>query len=84
MKKTRIAIKTSGILDGGEVEDYLDERNLLDGVQYTVPGIAGLLYSRYYITKPVCYIRGLWIAFMIGVKTAQYSGEIQIFKVEEN
>lgn len=80
MKKTRIAIKTSGILDGGEVEDYLDERNLLDGVQYTIPGIAGRFYSRYYYTKPVSYIRGLWIALILGAKTSRYPGEIQILK----
>lgn len=79
MKKTRMAIKANGILDGGEVEEYLDKRNLLDTVQYSIPGIAGLLYSRYYITKPVGYIHGLWIALMLGVKTAQY-GEIQILK----
>lgn len=80
MKKTRYAIKANGMLDGREVKDYLDKRNLLDDVQYSIPGIAGLFYSRYYITKPVSYIRGLWIAFVVGVKTAKYPGEIQILK----
>lgn len=79
MKKTNLIIRANGMLDGREVHEYLEKRKLLENVKYEISGVAGLFGSRYYFSKPVSYIRSLWICFVLGIKTAQY-GEIQIFK----
>lgn len=75
--KKRYIFKTSGMLDGGEVEEYLSKHNLLESKQYSIPGIVGLMYSAYHITKPISYMRAMWIAFILGVKTANY-GNVEV------
>lgn len=75
--KKRYVFKTSGLLDGSEVADYLRKHNLLETKQYSVPGISGLCYPAYHITKPMSYAHALWISFILSIKTANY-GNLEV------
>lgn len=79
MRKTRLFFKANGLLDGGEIGDYLIKHGLLECTKSCIPGIEGLSGPRFYVTKPMSYIRSLWVALALSMKTAQY-GEIQVFQ----